>query len=233
MDLFLKFIEFIIISYSFEIISLYFLKKFIISEEKDTYKTIDIAIGGALYKEKGSKFIGYVYPVTAEDDIKNCIHDLKKKHHAARHWCYAWQIGVKNKQHRVNDGGEPNNSAGQPIYGQIIAKDLTNVLVVVVRYFGGTKLGVGGLMTAYKTTAKLILEEATIVEKTINVSFKLNFEYADMNKVMKIIKDQNLIILKQQMELNCEYEVEVREKNANKVEQLFSELRCLKIKRLV
>lgn len=119
-----------------------------------------------------------------------------------------------------------------PIYGQIIAKNLTNILVVVVRYFGGTKLGVGGLITAYRTTTKLILEEATVVEKTINSSFQLNFEYADMNKVMKIIKDINLTILKQQMELNCEFIVEVREKNTVKVERLFNDLRCIKIKKL-
>jgi len=157
---------------------------------------------------------------------------LKKEHHAARHWCYAWQLGERNKHYRVNDDGEPSNTAGKPIYGQIIAKDLTNILVVVVRYFGGTKLGVGGLITAYKTAAKLILEKATIVEKTINCSFQLNFEYADMNKVMKIIKDLNLTVLKQQMELNCEFIVEVREKNAVKVDRLFNDLRCVKIKKL-
>lgn len=185
-----------------------------------------------MYKEKGSKFIGFAFPVLSEDEAKIHIQELKKKHHAARHWCYAWQLGIKNKQYRVNDDGEPSNTAGQPIYGQILAKDVTNILVVVVRYFGGTKLGVGGLMTAYKTAAKLVLDEANIIVKTINVSFKLNFEYADMNKVMKIIKDQNLKILKQQMELNCEFIIEVREREAVKVEQLFIDLRCLQIKKL-
>jgi uncharacterized YigZ family protein len=201
--------------------------------ENDTYKTIDNPYGDALYKEKGSKFIGYAFPILTEDEAKIHLLELKKKHHAARHWCYAWQIGVKNKQYRVNDDGEPSNSAGQPIYGQILANDLTNILVVVVRYFGGTKLGVGGLMSAYKIASKLILEEANIIVKTIKVSFLLNFEYADMNKVMKIIKDQNLTIIKQEMELNCEFELAVREKKAKKVEQLFTDLRCLKIKRLV
>lgn len=203
------------------------------SLENDTYKTINKTYGDALYKEKGSKFIGYVFPVLTEEDAKFHLQELKKKHHVARHWCYAWQIGVRNKKYRVNDDGEPSNSAGQPIYGQILAKDLTNILVVVVRYFGGTKLGVGGLMTAYKTATRLVLDEAKIVVKTINVLFLLNFEYANMNKVMKIIKDQNLTITKQKMELNCEFEVEVREKNSKKVEQLIIDLRCVKIKRLI
>ncbi len=203
------------------------------SLENDTYKTINKTYGDALYKEKGSKFIGYAFPVLTEEDTKLHLQELKKKHHAARHWCYAWQIGIRNKKYRVNDDGEPSNSAGQPIYGQISAKKLTNILVVVVRYFGGTKLGVGGLMTAYKTATKLVLDEAKIVVKTINVLFLLHFEYANMNKVMKIIKDQNLTITKQKMELNCEFEVEVREKNSKKVEQLITDLRCVKIKRLV
>jgi uncharacterized YigZ family protein len=211
---------------------LQYIKKSVISLEKDTYKTIEVSVGEALYKEKGSKFIGFAFPILSEDEAKMHIQELKKKHHAARHWCYAWQLGIKKKQYRVNDDGEPSNTAGQPIYGQILAKDVTNILVVVVRYFGGTKLGVGGLMTAYKTAAKLILDEANIIIKTINISFKLNFEYADMNKVMKIIKDQNLKILKQQMELNCEFVVEVREREAAKVEQLFKDLRCLQIKKL-
>jgi putative IMPACT (imprinted ancient) family translation regulator len=139
---------------------------------------------------------------------------------------------VREKQYRVNDDGEPSNTAGQPIYGQILAKDLTNVLVVVVRYYGGINLGVGGLMTAYKTTAKLILEESAIIQKTIKVNFQLNFEYVDMNKVMKIIKDQKLTILKQQMELSCEFVIEVRESNATKIKQMYEDLRCLKIKQL-
>ena len=200
--------------------------------ENDTYKTIELARGDALFKEKGSKFIGYVFPVDKEDDVKMHLDELKKKHHAARHWCYAWQLGVEEKSYRVNDDGEPNNSAGNPIYGQILSKDLTNVLVVVVRYFGGTKLGVGGLINAYKTTAKLILDEAEIVEKTINVSFQLIFEYQDMDKVMRIIKENNLEILEQKMNLNCSFLIASRKKNAAKIVQLFNDLRCLKIKEI-
>lgn len=141
-------------------------------------------------------------------------------------------MGVEEKSYRVNDDGEPNNSAGNPIYGQILSKDLTNILVVVVRYFGGTKLGVGGLINAYKTTAKLILDEAEIVDKTVNVSFQLTFEYQDMDKVMRIIKENDLEILGQKMNLNCLYLITVRKNNAAKIVQLFNDLRCLKIQEI-
>lgn len=164
--------------------------------------------------------------------MKEYIDELKKKHHTARHWCYAWQIGVEDIRYRANDDGEPNNSAGQPIYGQILSKEITNVLVVVVRYFGGTKLGVGGLISAYKTTAKLILDESEIVTKTIDIHFKVVFEYEHMNKVMRIIKENNLEIINQKMELNCEIDIVVRKKMASKIERLFKELRCLKIKKI-
>lgn len=141
-------------------------------------------------------------------------------------------MGAEEKSYRVNDDGEPNNSAGNPIYGQILSKDLTNVLVVVVRYFGGTKLGVGGLIAAYKTAAKLILDEAVIVDKTVNVSFQLIFEYQDMDKVMRIIKENDLEILDQKMNLNCTFIIGVRKKNAAKIVQLFNDLRCLKIREI-
>ncbi len=198
--------------------------------EKDTYKTIEIAKGDVLFKDKGSKFIGYVFPIIDEAEIKGRIDKLKKKHHTARHWCYAWQLGVEDIRYRANDDGEPNNSAGQPIYGQILSKEVTNVLVVVVRYFGGTKLGVGGLINAYKTTAKLILEEAKIIEKTIDIYYQLVFEYKNMNKVMRILKEQKLQTINQKMDLNFDFVIDIRKKNATKIEQLFVDLRCVKIK---
>ncbi|NLP56667.1 YigZ family protein [Lutibacter sp. B1] len=197
--------------------------------EKDTYKTIASIKGDALFKDKGSKFIGYAYPITTEDEVKNILDDLKKQHHTARHWCYAWQLGFDTIRYRANDDGEPNNSAGQPIYGQILSKEITNVLVVVVRYFGGIKLGVGGLINAYKTTAKLILDECEIVEKTIDAYFKLNFEYVDMNKVMRIIKENNLEIFDQNMDLSCEFLISVRKKKSSKIKDIFENMYGVKI----
>lgn len=160
------------------------------------------------------------------------MEEVKKEHHSARHWCYAWQIGEEQTRYRVNDDGEPSGSAGQPIYGQIQSFDVTNILIVVVRYFGGVKLGVGGLISAYKTSARETLQECDIFEKTIDVHFQINFEYADMNKVMRIVKENKLKILTQKMEMNCEFVIPIRKKNAVKVEQQFINLRCLKIKRL-
>jgi uncharacterized YigZ family protein len=193
--------------------------------EQDTYKTIVKPSEVAIFKDRGSKFLGYAYPLQREEQVKELVEQLKKEHHKARHWCYAWQLGVDTVKFRVNDDGEPNNSAGQPIYGQILSKELTNVLVVVVRYFGGTKLGVGGLVNAYKTSAQLALEAAQIVVKTIDIHFKLIFEYATMNKVMRIIKENNVAIIVQKMELRCEFEVSIRKKDAEKVRLAFKELR--------
>ena len=156
-------------------------------EFKDTYKTILKNSKATLLKEKGSKFYAYAFSVVHEDDIKNCLDLLKKEHHSARHWCYAWQLGVNYDRYRANDDGEPTNSAGMPIYGQLQAFNVTNVLVVVVRYFGGTKLGVGGLIQAYKAAAKLSLEESEIVQRTINEElfffFLIDTLYMLLNKV--------------------------------------------------
>jgi len=193
--------------------------------EQDTYKTITNPSEEAVFKDRGSKFLGFAYPLQCEDQVKGIIDRLKKDHHKARHWCYAWQIGTDAVQFRVNDDGEPNNSAGQPIYGQILSKGLTNVLVVVVRYFGGIKLGVGGLVNAYKTAAQLALESSHITTKTIDDHFKLLFEYPIMNKVMRIIKENNVTIVSQKMELKCEFEVSIRKKEALKVKTALDDLR--------
>ncbi len=199
--------------------------------EKDTYKTILKPSDVALFKDKGSKFLGYAFPLEQEEDVKAYIQQLKDAHFKARHWCFAWRIGKSESEckFRVNDDGEPNNSAGQPIYGQILSKELTNVLVVVVRYFGGTKLGVGGLINAYKTTADLALSTSRIVKKTIDVHYVLVFGYADMDKVMRIVKEFDLSIEHQSMELNCEFQIAVRKKDATQVNNAFKNLRCLKI----
>lgn len=200
------------------------------SEIKDTYNTIDYAVENILFKEKNSKFIGYAFPITSENEVKTHIENLKKDHFSARHWCYAYQIGTETFKFRANDDGEPSNSAGMPIYGQIQSFEITNVLIVVVRYFGGVKLGVGGLISAYKTTAQLTLEEANIVEKTIDKHFKITFDYKNMNKVMRIIKEKNLDIVNQKMELNCEIEIATRKKNAKQIFDIFSTLFEIEIK---
>ena len=194
------------------------------SEIKDTYKTLDLAVENILFKEKNSKFIGYAYPITSENEVKTHIENLKKEHFSARHWCYAYQIGTEKIKFRANDDGEPSNSAGMPIYGQIQSFEITNVLIVVVRYFGGVKLGVGGLISAYKTTAQLTLEEANIVEKTIDKHFKITFDYKNMNKVMRIIKEKNIDIVNQKMEMNCEIEIASRKKNAKQIFDIFTTL---------
>lgn len=197
----------------------------------DAYKTIEKSFEGEIFKDRGSRFIGYAFPVINEEDVKTHIDFLKAKHHKARHWCYAWKIGVEKTRFRANDDGEPNNSAGQPIYGQILSFDITNILIVVVRYFGGTKLGVGGLINAYRTGAKLVLEDSVIITKTIDVHYELTFEYEHMDKVMRIIKEKNLNIINQKMEMNCVFEVSVRKKFAEATKIAFENLRCLEIKR--
>lgn len=200
--------------------------------EQDTYKTIAHPSTDAFFKDRGSKFLGYAYPLQCEDQVKEIIDQLKKDHHKARHWCFAWQIGTETVKYRINDDGEPNNSAGQPIYGQILSKELTNVLVVVVRYFGGTKLGVGGLVNAYRTAAQLALESSQIITKTIDNYFKLLFDYPMMNKVMRIIKENNVAIVSQKMELKCEFEISIRKKEALKVKTALDDLRHVLITEL-
>ena len=179
---------------------------------KNTYRTIDIK-SECLLKEKQSKFYGYAFPISDIESVKSSIDFLKKMHHSARHFCYAYQIGVQDLAYRVNDDGEPRNSAGIPIYGQIQSFDLTNILIVVVRYFGGTKLGVGGLVSAYKECAKLTIESNTIITKEITIKIQLKFDYLLMNKVMRVIKEHNLVILNQQMHTSCVFELLTTTKN--------------------
>ena len=174
-----------------------------------------------LFKDRGSKFYGYAFPVTNEEEIKEKIELLKKQHYNARHWCYAWQLGENYDHYRANDDGEPSNSAGMPIYGQLQSFNVTNVLVVVVRYFGGTKLGVGGLIKAYKNSAKLALENSIIIDKTIDKVFLIKFEYPEMNAIMRIIKDENISIINQKMELDCEFIISIRKKEAIRIFKIF------------
>lgn len=201
------------------------------SEIKDTYKTISKSSEEALFKDKNSKFFGYAFPVTNEDEIKAHLEALKKQHHSARHWCYAYQIGTERISYRANDDGEPSNSAGQPIYGQIQSFELTNVLVVVVRYFGGVKLGVGGLINAYRTGAQMALENSNIIEKTINIDYLIRFDYKNMNKVMRIIKEKQLKIVNQTLELDCQIQISVRKKDSETIFEIFNQLFEIDIKK--
>ncbi|WP_114781446.1 IMPACT family protein [Botryobacter ruber] len=175
----------------------------------DTYRTIAAPSEG-LYKEKGSKFIALAFPVTSEEEIKEIYADLKKKYYDARHHCYAYTLGADKSRYRANDDGEPNHSAGDPILGQIRSADLSNVLVVVVRYFGGTKLGVSGLITAYKTATAEALANATVVEKHETALLEVYFEYPQMNDVMSLVKEYGLDVREQQFELDCRLTLEVR-----------------------
>lgn len=198
----------------------------------DTYKTIAHPTEEILFKEKSSKFYGYAFPVTSEEEVKQQLDDLRKKHPGAVHYCYAYQIGTEKTIYRANDDGEPSNSAGAPIYGQIQSHGLTNLLIVVVRFFGGIKLGVGGLIVAYKTAAQMSLEQAEIIEKTIDIHYLISFDYKNMNKVMRIIKEKNLEIIAQKLELNCEIEIATRKKNAESIFDIFSNLYEISIKKV-
>lgn len=195
----------------------------------DIYRTVLSSSDTELYKEKGSKFYSKVWPVNSEEQIKQILIDVRKEYNDARHWCYAYQIGTTSRQFRVNDDGEPSNSAGMPIFGQIQSFDLTNVLVVVIRYFGGVKLGVGGLVSAYKTSAKMALDNATIVELTVNTHFKIKYNYSEINKVMRIIKDHQATIVSHSNDLEQELEVSIRMSTASKFSDTIQQLHKVQI----
>jgi uncharacterized YigZ family protein len=208
-------------------------------ELKDTYNTIVTPSEELLFKEKNSKFFGYAFPIQSEEEVKPLIDRLRKQHPNAGHFCYAYQIGTDTIHYRANDDGEPSNSAGTPIYGQIQSFAITNVLVVVVRIFGGVKLGVGGLISAYKTTAQITLDSCEIIEKTIDIHFLIAFDYKNMNKVMRVIKEKKLEIVSQKMEMDAEtglpigkIETKTRKKNAEMIFDIFNSLFEIEIQRL-
>ncbi|CAM4023391.1 IMPACT family protein [Flavobacterium weaverense] len=208
-------------------------------EIKDTYNTIEYSSEELLFKKKNSKFFGYAFPISSEDEVKPLIETLRKQHPNAGHFCYAYQIGTDAFTYRANDDGEPSNTAGMPIYGQIQSFSLTNLLIVVVRIFGGVKLGVGGLISAYKTTAQLVLESCEIVEKTIDIHFTISFDYKNMNKVMRVIKEKKLDIENQEMELNeisglpmGKIEIKTRKKNAEMIFDIFNSMFEIEINRI-
>jgi uncharacterized YigZ family protein len=197
---------------------------------KDTYKTIASPSDEVLFKEKNSKFFGYAFPIYTEEEVKKHLDILRKKHFGAVHFCYAFQLGTDILQFRANDDGEPSNTAGMPIYGQIQSFDITNVLVVVVRFFGGVKLGVGGLISAYRTAAQMALEASEIIEKTIDIHYVVSFDYKNINKVMRVIKEKKLTLVSQNMENSCVIEIATRKKNAEMIFDIFKIMFEIEIK---
>ena len=194
----------------------------------DTYKTIKGSSEG-VYKEKGSKFLAYAYPVFTENEIKDHITELKKRYHDARHHCYAWKLSMDDNHYRMNDDGEPSGTAGKPIYGQILSHELTNVLVVVVRYFGGTKLGTSGLIHAYKTATKDAFENAEIIEQTVNDIITVSFDYPAMNDVMRIVKEEEPEVLEQDFNLDCKMVLSIRQSQTPVLEEKLKKLQSVKV----
>ena len=194
----------------------------------DTYKTIAAPAEG-LYKEKGSKFLAFAYPVRTIDEVKAHLEQLRKDYFDARHHCYAYILGPRKDAFRANDDGEPSGTGGRPIHGQLLSADLTDTLIVVVRYFGGILLGASGLANAYKTAARDAIDHATIIEKTIDCRYRLSFEYVTMNDVMRILKDYDLKPENPQYDMDCSLEVSVRQSLSVRFYDEIKELRTVKI----
>ena len=184
------------------------------AEQKDSYLTI-AEPAEAIYKERSSKFLTYAYPVESEDEIKELLDALRKEYYDATHHCYAYRLGPQGETFRANDDGEPSGTAGKPILGQLLSADLTNCLVVVVRYFGGTKLGVSGLIQAYKESTAEVIAVSNIIEKTVDRVIKVDFSYLSMNGVMRIIKDMNPRIDEQIFDNLCTMRLRIRESEAD------------------
>ncbi len=195
---------------------------------EDTYYEIEKPSEG-LFKEKGSKFIARAFPVYQEEEIKTILKQLRKEYYDARHHCYAYILNPDKATYRTNDDGEPSGSAGKPIYGQLLSHNLTNILVVVIRYFGGTKLGIPGLINAYKTATKEAIANNTIITKTINDIYALKFDYPLMNVVMRLIRDENLQQLKSQFELSCSLEIAVRKNDSERLLKVFKNIYGLEV----
>ena len=187
----------------------------------DSYlEVVGSSIG--LFKDKGSKFIAYAYSVKSEEDIKQRLAEVKKQEYAARHYCYAYILNPDKSAQRDSDDGEPSNTAGKPILGQLLSRELTNTLVVVVRYFGGVKLGVSGLITAYRAAASEALEDITIEKRFVKDVFTVYFKYPEMNNVMRMVKDNALEIINQDFELECALTFCVKKSQSEKIQSIFA-----------
>lgn len=197
----------------------------------DTYRTIKGPAEG-LYKEKGSKFLAFAFPVRSTDEVKQHLEALRKEYFDARHHCYAYILGPAKDVYRVNDDGEPSGTGGRPIHGQLLSADLTDTLIVVVRYFGGVLLGASGLANAYKAAARDAIEHAEVEEKTIDVKYRLQFEYVLMNDVMRIVKEFGLTPMNQDYNLDCRLELSVRQSQSVRLYDALAKLRAVTIETL-
>jgi len=180
----------------------------------DTYRTIENPCEG-IFRDRGSKFLAYAFPISAEAEIKEIVNSLKTEHPKANHYCWAMRLGTDRSIFKVNDDGEPSGTAGRPILNILLSRDLTNVLIVVVRYFGGTLLGVPGLINAYKQATEDALNHAVVIEKTVNDVYNIAFDYLQMNAVMRIIKDDDLTIILQQFDNSCTVQLSIRKMQVN------------------
>jgi len=195
----------------------------------DTYKTINKPSEG-FFKDRGSKFISRAFPVSSEEEVKEILQNLRSEYYDARHHCYAYILGSNKSAYRINDDGEPSSSAGKPIHGQLLSYDLTNILVVVIRYFGGTKLGISGLINAYREATKDALNQANIKEKLVTETLIITYDYPLMDVVMRFIKEKHLEIVETKFELNCQIKLKVRKSEAATVEESFRSIYGVKLK---
>ncbi len=194
----------------------------------DEYKTITQAVQGS-FRDKGSKFMAFAFPAGSEQEVKQHLDGLKKQYFDATHHCYAYVLGFDKSAYRVNDDGEPSGTAGRPIYGQILTRDLTNILVVVIRYYGGTKLGVPGLIHAYKTAAAEALNTATVANRIVKEMYQIEYPYEAMNDVMKIIKDETLEVINNEFGMKCVVRLAIRHSEAERITGKFSKVNQLLI----
>ena len=198
---------------------------------EDKYKEIQTHSTG-IYKEKGSKFIAYSYPVYSEDQVKEKLEEVRKLEYSARHYCYAYILNPDKSAQRANDDGEPSSTAGKPILGQILSNDLTNILIVVVRYFGGVKLGVPGLIRSYKTAAADAIANSTLITKTIKEQYEVSFKYPQMNDVMRLIKEFDLEVVNTDFQIDCKLIFAVPKSKANDILNTFKKNHELRIEYL-
>lgn len=196
--------------------------------EEDHFKSL-LEISEGLYKEKGSKFLAFAFPVSSMEEVQQALEEIRSKYHDARHHCYAYRIDPEQPKYRANDDGEPSNSAGMPIYHQIQSLEFWNVLIVVVRYFGGVKLGVGGLIGAYKTAARTALENGTPKQCYIFKRLEIRFPYADMNEVMRVLKTDDVKIVEERMSETAGYLLEIRKNKFDRIKKQLTELHRLEI----